>query len=266
MTIDDCRRALPSLAVAAALAGCVFSVPEPALVREPRPEPVPLRMGVYYPPELRSFTYRHHLTDTAWILGKPSVRLLGDALSLLFADVVEVPRPGTGPSPGADVAGVIEPRLVSASAVYWSDEHVKARRAGPTRSRHLRVHAVHHRRGARDVVGSHGTGRGAGRKPTWRRPDAQAQLRARHARGRVELHARVPRRPGGASLARGARCPRVTRSAMEAAQQGPGDPALAAPPTVTASRRPVHCPFSKIHRSRLIRINSVGSLSESYAP
>ena len=125
MTIDDCRRALPSLAVAAALAGCVFSVPEPALVREPRPEPVPLRMGVYYPPELRSFTYRHHLTDTAWILGKPSVRLLGDALSLLFADVVEVPRPGTGPSPGADVAGVIEPRLVSASAVYWSDEHVK---------------------------------------------------------------------------------------------------------------------------------------------
>jgi len=125
MTIHDCRRALPSLAVAAALAGCVFSVPEPALVREPRPELVPLRMGVYYPPELRSFTYRHHLTDTAWILGKPSVRLLGDALSLLFADVVEVPRPGTGPSPGADVAGVIEPRLVSASAVYWSDEHVK---------------------------------------------------------------------------------------------------------------------------------------------
>ena len=125
MTIHDCRRALPSLAVAAALAGCVFSVPEPALVREPRPEPVPLRMGVYYPPELRSFTYRHHLTDTAWILGKPSVRLLGDALSLLFADVVEVPRPGTGPSPGADVAEVIEPRLVSASAVYWSDEHVK---------------------------------------------------------------------------------------------------------------------------------------------
>jgi len=96
MTIDDCRRALPSLAVAAALAGCVFSVPEPALVREPRPEPVPLRMGVYYPPELRSFTYRHHLTDTAWILGKPSVRLLGDALSLLFAAVVEVPRPGAG--------------------------------------------------------------------------------------------------------------------------------------------------------------------------
>ena len=125
MTIDDCRGALPCLAVAAALAGCVFSVPEPALVREPRPEPVPLRMGVYYPPELRSFTYRHHLTDTAWILGKPSVRLLGAALSLLFADVVEVPRHGAGPSPGAHVAGVIEPRLVSASAVYWSDEHVK---------------------------------------------------------------------------------------------------------------------------------------------
>jgi hypothetical protein len=125
MRIDDCRGALLSLGVAATLTGCVFSVPEPTLIREPRPEPVPLRIGVYYPPELRSFTYRHHLTDTAWILGKPSVRLLSDAVSLLFADVVEVPRPGAGTSPVADVAGIIEPRLVSASAVYWSDEHVK---------------------------------------------------------------------------------------------------------------------------------------------
>jgi hypothetical protein len=96
------------------------------LIREPRPDPVPLRIGVYYSPEFRSFTYRHHFSDTAWILGKPSVRLLHEALTLLFIEVVEVPRPGSGPSLRADLAGTIEPRIVSAEAVYRSEEHLKA--------------------------------------------------------------------------------------------------------------------------------------------
>ena len=57
-------------------AGCVWSVPQPTLIREPRPDAVPLRIGVYYPSELRGFTYRHHLTDTTWVLGTPSMQLL----------------------------------------------------------------------------------------------------------------------------------------------------------------------------------------------
>ncbi len=99
-------------------AGCVWSVPEPVLVREPRPEQVPLRIGVYYSSEFRSYTYRHHFSDTAWILGKPSVQLLHEALTLLFFEVVEVPRPGSGSSFREDLAGVIVPRIVSASAEY----------------------------------------------------------------------------------------------------------------------------------------------------
>lgn len=114
------------LLAAAISAGCVWSVPEPVLVREPRPEPVPLRVGVYYSPEFRSFTYRHHLTDTAWVLGKPSLRLLHNALTLLFLEVVEVPRPGSEPGLRGDLAGIIEPRIVSAEAVYRSEEHLKA--------------------------------------------------------------------------------------------------------------------------------------------
>lgn len=107
-------------------AGCVWSVPEPVLVREPRPELVPLRVGVYYSPEFRSFTYRHHLTDTAWVLGEPSLRLLHEALTLLFLEVVEVPRPGSEPGLRGDLAGIIEPGIVSAEAVYISDEPPKA--------------------------------------------------------------------------------------------------------------------------------------------
>ena len=57
------------------VAGCVWSVPQPAVIREPRPAPLPLRIGVYHSPDLRGFTYRHHLTDTTWVLGKPSVPL-----------------------------------------------------------------------------------------------------------------------------------------------------------------------------------------------
>jgi hypothetical protein len=100
------------------LAGCAFTVPEPVLVREPRPQPVPLRIGVHYPSDLRGFHYRHHLTDTAYVLGTPSVRLLGEALGLLFAEVVESPKPAPGVAPREGLAGVIEPRIASAGYSY----------------------------------------------------------------------------------------------------------------------------------------------------
>jgi hypothetical protein len=99
-------------------------MPEPVLMREPRPEPLPLRIGVYHSPELQDFTYKHHLTDVGWVLGKPSVQLLNDALGLLFIEVVEVSRPGSGPSLRGDLAGTIAPRIVSADAVYVSREVV----------------------------------------------------------------------------------------------------------------------------------------------
>jgi hypothetical protein len=99
-------------------------MPEPVLVREPRPQPVPLRIGVYNSSELQDFTYKHHLTDIGWVLGKPSVRLLNEALALLFVEVVEVPRPASGPNLRSDLAGTIAPRIVSAEAVYMSGEVV----------------------------------------------------------------------------------------------------------------------------------------------
>src|SRR5438874_3315495 len=99
-------------------AGCVWSVPQPTLIREPRPDAVPLRIGVYYPSELRGFTYRHHLTDTTWVLGTPSMQLLTDAFRLLFVDVVEVSRRPSNAVAAPDVVAVIEPRIVSAGFRY----------------------------------------------------------------------------------------------------------------------------------------------------
>jgi hypothetical protein len=96
----------------------VWSVPQPSLIREPRPRVVPLRMGVYHPPELVGFTYRHHLTDTTWVLGRPSVTLFNDALALLFAEAIEVPHRPSPTTPILDVAAVIEPRIMSAGFRY----------------------------------------------------------------------------------------------------------------------------------------------------
>jgi hypothetical protein len=111
-------RTLSLFVLWAAIFAACSRMPEPVLVMEPRPEPVPLRIGVYNSPELQDFTYKHHLTDIGWVLGKPSVRLLNEALALLFVEVVEVPRPGSGPNPRGDLAGTIAFRIVSAEAVY----------------------------------------------------------------------------------------------------------------------------------------------------
>src|SRR5262245_46517761 len=87
-------RMLSAFVLATAILAACTRMPEPVFVPEPRPEPVPLRIGVYNSPELQDFTYKHHLTDIGWVLGKPSVRLLNEALALLFVQVVEVSGPG----------------------------------------------------------------------------------------------------------------------------------------------------------------------------
>ena len=114
------RRAsvIAALAVGLLVAGCAWTVPKPLLRGGPQPEQVPLRVGVHYPPELRKYSYRHHITDTAYVLGEPSVRLLNEALGLLFVEVVESPRPGPGVTLRGDLAGAIEARIVSAHYKY----------------------------------------------------------------------------------------------------------------------------------------------------
>jgi hypothetical protein len=126
MTLDPVRpsRKLVTFALGMAFLAACTRMPEPVLVRDPRPQPVPLRIGVYNSPEFQDFTYKHHLTDIRWVLGKPSVRLFNEALALLFVEVVEVSAPDSTPNLRSDLAGTIAPRIVSAEAVYRSGEVV----------------------------------------------------------------------------------------------------------------------------------------------
>lgn len=105
-----------TLSVATFTTACSVT-PQPVLIREPRPEPLPLRIGVHYPHDLRTFSYQQkepRVLMTSFTLGEPSVRLLHEALALLFLEVVEL---STAAPSGLrdDLAGVIEPRIAAAS-------------------------------------------------------------------------------------------------------------------------------------------------------
>jgi hypothetical protein len=89
-------------------------MPEPVLIREPRPHQIPLVVGVYYPEAFRELTYKPppppFFSDSVSI-GDASVRLFDEALTLLFKQVVLLPGPlSPGVSP-PNVAAVIEPSI-----------------------------------------------------------------------------------------------------------------------------------------------------------
>lgn len=102
----------------ALVAGCATVVPEPVLIREPRPEPVPLVIGLCYSDEFRSFVYRKSSGQrvlAAFALGESSVKLVDEALTLLFARVVPVSGLPSKVSGDNAVAGVIEPKIADVS-------------------------------------------------------------------------------------------------------------------------------------------------------
>jgi hypothetical protein len=108
------------LALVVLLAGCGPVVPAPVVIREPRPEPLALTVGVHYPDELRSvrvvprtFLNNGKVTrnDLEALVGQASVKLLDEALGLLFARVVPMPTvTPVGGAPG-DLAAIIEPTI-----------------------------------------------------------------------------------------------------------------------------------------------------------
>jgi hypothetical protein len=108
------------IASLSALAGCGMVSLEPVLVREPRPQQIPLVVGVYYPTEFRSFVYRQttgRRAPNSFAIGEASVRVLDETLSLLFKQVTPVSSPPPVEPPQAMMAGVIEPKISSVS--YW---------------------------------------------------------------------------------------------------------------------------------------------------
>ena len=124
---DRVRRAITAdwllaFGAAAWVAGCATVVPEPVVIREPRPEPIPLVVGVYYPEEFLGFVHREWRVERKvgalvppFAVGEASVKLLDEALGLLFTQVVRMPGRPPGVPGASSLAGVIEPRIVGVS-------------------------------------------------------------------------------------------------------------------------------------------------------
>ena len=117
---------LLAFVAAAWVAGCATVVPEPVVIREPRPQPIPLVVGVYYPEEFLGFVHSQEhrkgreltvgeLLVPPFAVGEASVKLLDEALGLLFTQVVRVPGLPPGVPGASNLAGVIEPRIVGVS-------------------------------------------------------------------------------------------------------------------------------------------------------
>jgi len=111
-------RWLFALVVLAAGCGTVLT---PVVIREPRPEPLPLTIGVHYPDEVRSFRKvpvtdaRGDSANAKILVGEASVKLIDDALGLLFARVVSVTTVTPVGSAGDGLSAVIEPRILAAA-------------------------------------------------------------------------------------------------------------------------------------------------------
>ena len=104
------------IALLPVLGGCVTATvtPEPVFIREPRVAQIPLVVGVYYSDAFRELVYAQQggpLIRHSFAIGGGSIKLIDEALALLFKQVVLLPGPL---SPGAsppNVAGVIEPSI-----------------------------------------------------------------------------------------------------------------------------------------------------------
>ncbi len=88
------------------------------LVREPRPEPIPGKIGVLFSDEFRGFLYERRQgppgepprgIGVPLVIGEPSVGLIREALGLLFSNVVEV----SSVEAEGDHVGVIVPSIFS---------------------------------------------------------------------------------------------------------------------------------------------------------
>lgn len=76
------------------LAGCVFSPTKADLRPQPPPvldPPLPISVGVYYPPETRSYRYVAEWNDQGiFELGPPTMSLFDSVFSRMFANVLTV--------------------------------------------------------------------------------------------------------------------------------------------------------------------------------
>lgn len=104
-------RASATALATACVAGCAATAPVDATFPTPLVDPLPLKIGVVYGPDLASFTHTEAIPDERqWTveLGEANVALFNRVFSSMFAQVVRVSTPASGmepvgsPEPGGD--------------------------------------------------------------------------------------------------------------------------------------------------------------------
>ena len=126
------RREVRPVAAAAVLllAACTMAPvrPEPAVIQVPRPARATIAIGVRFTDAFRAFAFdrrAYHRSEYDYpapiVIGEPSVRLLTEALGLLFSDVHDLSDPDALRRAGTAVAGVIEPSVASVDYDIDSD-------------------------------------------------------------------------------------------------------------------------------------------------
>src|SRR5262245_51062437 len=109
-TMRGVRAATFVALVATAVAGCSQKLEIDAkLDKPPTVEPLPIAMGVHYPPELRSY---HQGNDRGFFtidhdLGPPSIALFDQVLSSMFTRLIPVVEHPTALGETLDVAAII---------------------------------------------------------------------------------------------------------------------------------------------------------------
>ena len=108
---------LAGVMIVISLAGCNYTPPIDAkLETSPAVEPLPITLGVYYPPELRDFHRSHNMGGSTGItieyfLGPPSISLFDQVLAGMFTRTVPVTVDPARLSGNPDVAAVIVLRI-----------------------------------------------------------------------------------------------------------------------------------------------------------
>lgn len=120
--IDRLRIAAAGLTATFALAGCGgVQIKAEDHVPPPLVDELPLRAGVFYSPDFRTFTHREERWGTKWevALGGAHVTKLDRLLQAMFPKLVQVPDLAKPPAPPLDL--ILEPRFEEYSFVTPRD-------------------------------------------------------------------------------------------------------------------------------------------------
>jgi hypothetical protein len=114
LAIQQAIRAAMLVAAGLLLGACSQSVVVKTDFPEPLVEPLPLKVGLHYDPELTDYTYTEDLpSDATWsfTLGDVNTKLFDGAFNALFEQTIQVDDTGGTGDPYDGLNAVIEPKL-----------------------------------------------------------------------------------------------------------------------------------------------------------